>query len=356
MTYLTIAIIIFSVLGALDRILGNRFGLGKEFEKAFQLLGAMALSMIGMIVLAPFFAELMKPISDFMADKLHLDASIVPALLFANDMGGASLAVEMAINKEIGLYHALVVSSMMGCTISFTVPYALGVVRKEQHNDLLLGLLCGVVTIPLGCFVSGLVCRIPITMLLLHLLPLVILSGVIAVGLFLLPEMCIKIFKAFGMLITAVITVGLSLGMINFLTGREIFKGLATINEGALVCVNASVVLSGSFPLMLVLAKLLSRPLGAIGKRMGLNEISVIGFVSGLASSATSFGMMDKMDKKGVVMNAAFCVSGAFTVGSHLAFTMAFDSTYVLPVVVGKLIAGVSAVILSAIIYNKTSR
>jgi len=262
----------------------------------------------------------------------------------------------MAINKEIGLYHALVVSSMMGCTISFTVPYALGVVRKEQHNDLLLGLLCGVVTIPLGCFVSGLVCRIPITMLLLHLLPLVILSGVIAVGLFLLPEMCIKIFKAFGMLITAVITVGLSLGMINFLTGREIFKGLATINEGALVCVNASVVLSGSFPLMLVLAKLLSRPLGAIGKRMGLNEISVIGFVSGLASSATSFGMMDKMDKKGVVMNAAFCVSGAFTVGSHLAFTMAFDSTYVLPVVVGKLIAGVSAVILSAIIYNKTSR
>ena len=50
MNYLTTVILIFSVLGALDRVLGNRFGIGKEFEKAFMLLGTMALSMIGMIV------------------------------------------------------------------------------------------------------------------------------------------------------------------------------------------------------------------------------------------------------------------------------------------------------------------
>ena len=53
MSWLTIAIVTFSLLGALDRILGNRFGLGKEFEKGFQLFGPMALSMIGMIILAP---------------------------------------------------------------------------------------------------------------------------------------------------------------------------------------------------------------------------------------------------------------------------------------------------------------
>ena len=44
----------FSLLGALDRILGNKFGLGKEFEKGFELLGTLALSMIGMIVLTPW--------------------------------------------------------------------------------------------------------------------------------------------------------------------------------------------------------------------------------------------------------------------------------------------------------------
>ena len=33
-----------------------------------------------------------------------------------------------------------------------------------------------------------------------------------------------------------------------------------------------------------------------------------LGVVSSLATSATAFGMMDRMDKKGVVMNSAFAV------------------------------------------------
>ena len=37
MKYLTIFFLIFSMLGAADRIIGNRFGLGKEFERAFML-------------------------------------------------------------------------------------------------------------------------------------------------------------------------------------------------------------------------------------------------------------------------------------------------------------------------------
>ena len=37
MGFLTIIILIFSILGALDRVLGNRFGLGKEYEKALSV-------------------------------------------------------------------------------------------------------------------------------------------------------------------------------------------------------------------------------------------------------------------------------------------------------------------------------
>ena len=48
MDIITIVVLVFGILGALDRILGGRLGLGKEFEKGFSLLGAMALSMIGM--------------------------------------------------------------------------------------------------------------------------------------------------------------------------------------------------------------------------------------------------------------------------------------------------------------------
>ena len=165
-----------------------------------------------------------------------------------------------------------------------------------------------------------------------------------------LPELCVKVLKGFGVFINAVITVGLSFGIIRFLSGYEVIKGLATIEEGAAVCVNAAIVLSGSFPLTYVLAKVLSKPLKAIGSKMGVNEHSVVGLVSNLASSATSFGMMDKMDKRGVVLNSAFAVSGAFVLGSHLAFTMAFDNTYIFPVLLGKLVSGILAVVLAGII------
>ncbi len=316
----------------------------------------MALSMIGMIVISPLIADLMKPVSSFLSETLHIDASIIPASLFANDMGGAPLAVEMSLNDEIGMYNALVVSSMMGCTVSFTIPFALGLVKKEQQPDLMAGLLCGIVTIPIGCFASGLMCQIPIGELLLNLVPLVIFSGLIAVGLVFIPKICVKVFMAFGVFITAVITIGLTLGIVRFLTGFEVIKGLATIEEGALICVNAAVVLSGAFPFMYIVSKLLAKPLKAIGAKIGINEFSVLGMVSTLVTSSTLFGSMDRMDKKGVVMNSAFSVSGAFVLGSHLAFTLAFNAAYVLPVIVGKLISGVLAVVLSYFLYDKLSK
>lgn len=356
MNYLTIAIVTFSVLGSLDRIFGNKFGLGKEFEKAFELLSAMALSMIGMIVISPAIANFMKPISDFFVNVLNIDASIIPASLFANDMGGAPLATKLAINKEIGAYNALVVSAMMGVTVSFTIPFALGVVPKEKHDDLFLGLLCGIVTIPFGCIVSGLICKLEISELIIDLIPIVIFSAVIAIGLICAPNLCIRIFKIFGVFIKAVITIGLALGIIRFLTGYEVIKGLATIEEGADICVNAAIVLSGSFPLIYLFSKVLAKPLKTVGDKIGLNETSVVCVVSNLVSSSASFGVMDKMNKKGVVMNSAFAVSGAFVFGSHLAFTLAYNSEYVLPVIVGKLVSGIFALILSYIIFDKMNK
>ena len=62
---------------------------------------------------------------------------------------------------------------------------------------------------------------------------------------------------------------------------------------------------------------------------------------------------MDKMNKKGVVLNSAFAVSAAFALGGHLAFTMAFDSAYVVPMIVGKIVSGIAAVGLAMVIYKE---
>ena len=151
------------------------------------------------------------------------------------------------------------------------------------------------------------------------------------------------------------ITIGLALGILRYLTGIELIQGLATLEEGGLVCLNASAVMSGAFPLMFLLSKLLAKPLKKIGAKIGINETAALGFVSSLATSVTTYGMVGKMDRRGIVLNSAFAISAAFTFAGHLAFTMAFDVTYVFPVIVGKLIAGISALFLAVIIEKKTT-
>ncbi len=356
MTPLTIVVLCFSALGAIDYIIGNKLGVGKEFEKGFMLLGNMALSMIGMIVISPWIADVLAPVFDFIYNVFKLDPSILPSSLFANDMGGASLSVEVAKNAAMGKFNALVVSSMMGCTISFTIPFALKMVKKELHRQLVLGLLCGVVTIPFGCFVAGLICQIPILDLLYNLLPLVILSAIIATGLVLAPNVCVIIFKIFGFLIKILIVVGLMLGIVNFLAGQPLIDGLGTLEEGAIICINAAVVMSGMFPMLGLLSRLLKKPMKKLGGKIGINEVSTMGVVSSLATSMTTFGVMNDMDEKGAMLNSAFAVSGAFTFAGHMAFTMAFDTNYVLPVIVGKLVSGILALVLAFFLYKKFTK
>lgn len=355
MLVIKIVILIFAALGALDYIIGNRFGVGKEFVSGIMLMGTMLLTMQGMLVISPLLADLLEPAFGFVYEVLHLDPSIIPASFFANDMGGAPLAKEIMVDEKVGMFNALVVSSMMGCTISFTIPFSLGLVPKEQHRNLLLGLLCGIVTIPVGCFVGGLVCGVPIVSLLIDLLPLILLSALIALGLLKFPGVCVKIFSVLGLLMKALIIVGLVFGMAYFLTGYKLFPEIdAAWDEGIGVCTNAAIFLSGAFPLVFVVSRLLGRPLQLLGRALRINETSALCLLSSLASSSATFGMMKVMDQRGCILNAAFAVSGAFVFAGHLAFTVAFDAAYVPAMVVGKLVAGVLALLVAVFISSRT--
>lgn len=346
----------FAVIGAVDYIFNNKFKIGEEFQRGFMLYGSMSLSMIGMLVLAPVIGDVMRPALAFVKDTLHIDPSVIPASLLANDMGGADLAIQLAADEQIGMFNGLIVAAMMGVILSFTVPFALGIVKKEQHDKLLLGLLCGVVAVPIGCFVAGLVCRIPFLALLVDLLPLVLVAGLICVGLLFIPDVCVKIFRALAFLIKALVTVGLLLGAVEYIFGITVIEGLAPIEEGALICFRISLTLCGVFPLVHLLSRLLGRPLRALGKRVGINEVSVLGLIANLASNSTVFGTMHKMDDKGVVLNSAFAASAAFVFGSHLAFTQARGAQFVGAMIVAKFVAGAVALVVAWFVYESKNK
>ena len=353
MSFITVVILIFSVIGAIDNLLGNKLGMGEEFEKAFMLFCPMVLSMLGILVISPALGVWCTPAFTWFFEHFGIDPSIIPASLFANDMGGMTLARAVCKTQEIGSYNAFIVSSMMGCVVSFTIPFSFGIVKKDQQRELLFGLLCGIITIPSGCIVSGIMCRLSARDILMNLLPLIIFSVLIGMALIMFPNACIKAFSIFGLVVKTIAIIGFVCAVCTFLTNKEISPYFDTLENAAAVCVNACITLSGALPFMYAVSKLLSRKMHLLGSQIGIDSVSAVAFLSTLVTNAATFGIMDKMNSKGVVLNSAFAVSGAFVFGSHLAFTMAFDNNYTIPMIVGKIISGVCAVLLALVLYKE---
>lgn len=347
---------VFAVIGAVDKIFGNRFKLGDEFEKGLTTLGPLSLSMLGMMTIAPALADLLLPVITPVANLLKFDPSALAGILIANDMGGAALADSVASDELLGAFHGLCVASMLGATISFTIPVALQSSKKENHDDILLGLLCGICTIPLGCFVSGITMKIPPLTVLLNLIPALLISVIIIIGLLKFPKITIKIFSVFGKFISILITCGLALGIFQTLTGKIILKNTSPLMESAMTVFTICITLAGTFPLIAIISKLLKKPLSALGKKLSLDENSVIGLIATLANSIATMESADRMNRKGRVMNLAFAVSAAFVFGDHLAFTLSYNENHIVPVILGKLVAGFSALAVAIILEKKTAK
>ena len=347
---------VFAVIGALDKITGNHLKLGDEFEKGIMTLGPLSLSMIGMMTIAPALADLLIPVITPVANLFGFDPSALAGILIANDMGGAALADSIAANKLLGSFHGLCVASMLGATISFTISVALRSSKKEHHDDVLLGLLCGISTIPVGCFVSGIVMGINPLTVLLNLLPAILISVIIIIGLLKFQKVTVKIFSVFGKIISILITCGLALGIFQQLTGKVILENTAPIMESAATVFTICITLAGTFPLIAIISKILKKPLSVLGKKLELDDTSVVGLIATLANSIATMESADRMNRKGRILNLAFAVSAAFVFGDHLAFTLSYNAEHIVPVIIGKLVAGITALVVASILYKKSSK
>ena len=347
---------VFMVLGALDRIFGSRFGLGKQFEEGILAIGALALSMLGILALAPVLARLLKPILVPVYGFLGADPAMFAGTILANDMGGAPLAYELAQTQEAARFGGLIIGSMLGATVVFIIPVALGIIREEDRPALAKGILAGVVTIPVGAFLGGLTAGFSVGMLLRNLVPIVLFAALIALGLWRFEKAMIRGFLGFGKGVLAVITAGLAAAVFSELTGVTLIPGMAPLSEGIEVVAQIGFVLAGAFPLVYGITKVFRKPLMKLGGLLGMNDIAAAGMVASLANVIPMFGMMKDMDRRGKIVNVAFAVSAAFVFGDHLGFTAGFDSSMLLPVIVAKLTGGAAAVLAALALTRKEAR
>lgn len=359
----------FMLIAAVDRILSQfggsaRFlgkfgksieGSGGQFEEGFMAMGALGLAMVGMTALAPVLAHVLGPVIIPVYEMLGANPSMFAGTLLAYDMGGFFLAKELAGGDVAAwLYSGLILGSMMGPTIVFSIPVALGV-------------LAGIVTIPIGCIAGGLVAmysgvqingqpvEFTFALILMNMIPVLIVAVLVALGLKFIPEKMINGFQIFAKFLVALITLGLAAAVVKFLLGWELIPGLdpifmapgdkpGEVMRAIEVIGSISCVLLGAYPMVLLLTRWFEKPLMSVGKVLNMNNIAAAGMVATLANNIPMFGMMKQMDTRGKVINCAFAVSAAFALGDHLGFAAANMNAMIFPMIVGKLIGGVTAI------------
>ena len=361
---------IFMIIGAIDRIRGNKLGYGEKFEDGFNAIGGLAIAMAGVYAAAPVLSMVLGPIISPIYTAIGADASMFATTILACDMGGYPLAMELASDEAIGNFAGLILGTMMGPTIVFTIPVALGIIKKEDRGYLGAGVLAGMITIPIGCIVGGLMMNtlapeyhLGIVTILQNLIPVIIIAALIVIGLWVAPGPMIKGFNVFGTGVTIVITALTAIAVFQQITGimLPVFyimvenpaDGSRGLDSGLLTCGQIAIVLIGAFPMVEWITRTFGGALSKVGNALGMNDKGSAGLVATLANNIAMFNIMGEMNPKGKLLNVAFSVSAAFVFGDHLGFTAGNNPDMIFPVIVGKLVAGVTAIIVANLLSGK---
>ncbi|MBG9979490.1 ethanolamine utilization protein EutH [Facklamia lactis] len=346
-------IAIFMILGAIDYVLDNKFGLGEQFSEGIMAMGALFLSMAGIIVVAPLLSQILSPIIVPLFRLVGADPAMFAGTILANDMGAYFLAQSMTENPEIVAFSGLTLGSMMGATIVFSIPVSLGIIEKEDQEYLATGILCGMMAVPFGAFAGGLMSGMNVMSVLINLIPIIIVAVLIGLGMWLMPQKMISGFKVFGKGVVIVAIIGLIIGGLELLTGIKLVENVAPISEGFMTVGPIAITLAGAYGLVFVITKAFKKPLMKFGGLLGMNDVAAAGLIASLANNIAMFQTMKNMDKRGKIINVAFAVCASFTFGDHLGFTAGIDTNAIVPMFVSKLIGGIIGVIIALMIVNK---
>lgn len=334
------------LIGGIDRILNNKFDLGQKFEEGFMCLGPTALSMVGIICISPLLSQLLKPLIVPLYHLIGADPAMFASIL-AIDMGGYPLAMALAENPLVGEFSGLIVPTMLGATIVFTIPVGLAMIPKSDHPFFAKGLLIGLIPIPIGSFIGGLLMGLSIKSLVLNSLPTLLIAALLMFGLIYNQERMVKGFILFGDGIKIVTTIGLTIAAFQYLTDIMLIPDMPDILDGMKTVSGICIVLLGSLPLMTLILNLLKKPFEVIGHKLSLNGASVGSILFSCISVLPVFRIFSEMNERGKIVSTAFLVSAIGVFAAHLGFIADVAPHYLIPMIISKLSSGLLAILLA---------
>jgi len=373
--YVLYVIMFCAVLGAFAAIRDSEKGLGREFMEGIHATGHIFVPAAGIMASIPYLTVLIESVFGPFFDALNADPALAATMIIASDMGGYHLAAALTESKE-ALIMALITGFMGGATIVFSIPMGLAMLDKRDHKYMALGIMSGILSIPVGVLIASVVLMLSnpavrevvatngeatyqlamsLGGIFANLLPIIVFVVALAAGLRFLPDLMIKGFIAFGRGLDAMIKLVLVFSIVEYFTGffTVIFGGwgfhpiIADAEDQTRALETAGyigIMLAGAFPMVYLLRKYLGGPLEALGGRVGLSAVGSAGMLATIANILAMFRLVRFMPPKDKVINIAFGVCAAFLLGDHLSFTANFQPTIILPVLIGKILAGFTAV------------
>lgn len=364
-----------ALVGCIASVVRPESELGQQFVAGIDSIGPIFLPVAGIMAAAPYLTAFVSTVFGPAYGFLGADPAMAATTFIAVDMGGYQLADALAQTRESWIM-AMMTGYMAGATIVFTIPVALKMLEKRDRKYLALGVMSGLLAIPIGVLVASVIIALahPVvretvstnaeaTYMLalefgtigLNLVPLIIICVLLAAGLKFKPDAMIKGFIVFGRVMESALKIVFVLVVIEYFTSvftttlggfgfdpiiaddEDIFRALEV--SGAI-----GMMLCGAFPMVYLIKRYLAKPLAKIGGVFGLSSDATTGLLAASANVLAALAMIKDLKAKDKVIVMAFAVCCAFLFGDHLSFTANFQPSLIVPVLVGKLVAGVCAI------------
>lgn len=378
----------FVLIGAFALVFRGDRGIGREFKEGLYSIGPLFVPLAGVMAALPYLAAFVENVVGQIWTAIGADPAMAATTFIASDMGGYQLA-EATAGSPASWIIASVTGFMAGATISFTIPVGLAILQKKDHKYFALGIMSGILTIPVGVFVTMMILMttsttvrgtsstegpsdvpldgLDIGMLLLNLLPVLVISVAIALGLYFATRQMVTGFIWFGKILNGGIYIVLAFAIVEHVTGFFSanlpwwnFQPIIATAEDPMrpleIAGNVGIVLAGAFPLVYAIRTYASKPLGAIGRRFGISPEGTAGVLAAAANMLAAFHLVKHMKAKDKVLVIAFGTSAAFLIGDHLAFTANFQPNLIGPLMIGKVVAGILAMVIAVWIAVPTAQ
>ena len=373
-----------AIAGCLASVIKPESELGQQFVAGIDSIGPIFLPVAGIMASAPYLTAFVSAVFGPAYSAVGADPAMAATTFIAVDMGGYQLADALAETRESWIM-AMVTGYMAGATIVFSIPVALKMLEKRDRKYLALGVMSGLLAIPIGVLVASAIIAVSHPMVRevvstnadatyqlalswgqigVNLIPLIIICVALAAGLKFKPDAMIKGFIVFGRVMESALKIVFVLVVVEYFTGvwstlfgsfgfdpniadeEDIFRALEV--SGAI-----GMMLCGAFPMVYLIRRYLAKPLAKIGGAVGLSSDATAGLLAGSANVLALFSMVKDLRAKDKVICMAFAVCCAFLFGDHLSFTANFQPNLIVVVLAGKLAAGICAIVFAKLLAVK---